>query len=105
MPPSSSSLASIITAASTIHAYTEDNGTDANTFTEPHGVVAVKSVVTIVSDIIEMCLRLLNTLVAIYHIRMTMKLLSQYRYTICLGSDLLTSIVVLYHRHAPARQI
>lgn len=63
------------TAAPTVQAYTENNATVADTSNEPRGVVVVKSTVTTVSDIAEICLRLVSTLLAVYHIKMTMKLL------------------------------
>lgn len=104
-PPSSSSLATIVTAVLTVHAFTNDNGTVADAFTEPSGVATARSVVPTISDIADICLRLLNTLVAIYHIRMTMELLGQCRFIIGLGLDLLMRNTVLYHRHAPDRRI
>lgn len=82
IPQSSSSLATIITANSTIHAHTANNGTVVSAPKEPHGIVAAKSVVTTVSDVAEICLRLINTLVAVYHIKMTIKLVGQCQYTI-----------------------
>jgi len=103
IPPLSSSLATIVTATSTIYIYKKNNNTVADGFKESYNVVAGKSVFTTISDIAEICLRLLHMLMAVYHIRITIKLLGQCRFTVDLGQDMLTNDIDLYQRHVPAQ--
>ncbi len=77
--PSFSNI-SAATAARTIYIQTADNRTTQDSFKEPHGISTTETWVSTVSDIAEICYRVLNTMFTLYNIRMTMKLIGRRKY-------------------------